>query len=87
MSDAPRLPYGHQWIDERDIEAVTEVLRGGWLTTGPKVREFENALAELAGVSRAVVVNSGSATLRVRLGVSLIQQRVERLVPRFHVGC
>ena len=74
MSDAPRLPYGHQWIDERDIEAVTEVLRGGWLTTGPKVREFENALAELAGVSRAVVVNSGSA-LRSEEHTSELQSR------------
>lgn len=65
MSDASRLPYGRQWIDERDIEAVTEVLRGDWLTTGPKVEEFENALAERVGVSRAVVVNSGSAALHV----------------------
>lgn len=52
MSDLPRLPYGRQSIDERDIEAVTEVLRGDWLTTGPKVQEFENALAELTGVPR-----------------------------------
>ncbi|MCH7600602.1 MAG: UDP-4-amino-4,6-dideoxy-N-acetyl-beta-L-altrosamine transaminase [Myxococcales bacterium] len=65
MSDLPRLPYGRQSIDERDIEAVTEVLRGDWLTTGPKVQEFENALAELTGVPRAVVVNSGSAALHV----------------------
>ena len=65
MNHEPRLPYGHQWIDERDIEAVTEVLRGDWLTTGPKVPEFEDALAELVGVSRAVVVNSGSAALHV----------------------
>jgi len=65
VSDASPLPYGRQWIDERDIEAVVEVLRGDWLTTGPKVQEFERALASATGVSRAVVVNSGTAALHV----------------------
>lgn len=65
MGDLSQLPYGRQWIDERDIEAVVEVLRGDWLTTGPKVQEFEDALACVTGVPRAVVVNSGSAALHV----------------------
>ncbi len=65
MTDRSRLPYGRQWIDEPDIEAVVEVLRGDWLTTGPKVREFETALAAAVGVPRATVVNSGSAALHV----------------------
>ena len=40
------LPYAHQVIDERDIEAVSAALRSDWLTTGPRVPEFEAALAE-----------------------------------------
>jgi hypothetical protein len=39
------LPYGRQSIDEADIQAVVEVLRSDWLTTGPKVGEFEEASA------------------------------------------
>jgi perosamine synthetase len=65
VGDSSHLPYARQWIDERDIEAVVEVLRGDWLTTGPKVQEFERALAAVTGVSRAVVVNSGTAALHV----------------------
>ena len=37
------LPYAHQVIDERDIEAVTAALRSDWLTTGPRVPQFEAA--------------------------------------------
>ena len=43
------LPYGRQSIDEDDIAAVVEVLRSDWLTTGPKVAQFERALAAVAG--------------------------------------
>ena len=48
------LPYGRQSISEADIEAVTAVLRGDWLTTGPAVAAFEDAVAELAGGHRTV---------------------------------
>ena len=57
------LPYGRHTITEADIEAVATVLRSDWLTTGPKVAEFERALAEFVGVRHAVVVNSGTAAL------------------------
>ena len=43
------IPYGKQYIDEDDIRAVNEVLRSPYLTTGPKVEEFENKLCELTG--------------------------------------
>jgi dTDP-4-amino-4,6-dideoxygalactose transaminase len=59
------LPYGHQSIDESDVEAVAAVLRGDWLTTGPSVRAFEDDLARISGVSRAVSVTSGTAALHV----------------------
>jgi dTDP-4-amino-4,6-dideoxygalactose transaminase len=59
------LPYGHQSIDESDVEAVAAVLRGDWLTTGPSVRAFEKDLAAISGASRAVSVTSGTAALHV----------------------
>ncbi len=57
------LPYGRQSIDEADIEAVVEVLRSDWLTTGPKVEEFEEAFAERVGAEHAVSFSSGTAAL------------------------
>ncbi len=57
------LPYGHQWIDESDIKAVVEVLRSDWVTTGPKVAEFEAKLADYVGAKYAVVFSSGTAAL------------------------
>ncbi|MCD9023664.1 UDP-4-amino-4,6-dideoxy-N-acetyl-beta-L-altrosamine transaminase [Cohnella silvisoli] len=57
------LPYGRQWIDERDIEAVSAVLRGDYLTTGPLVPEFEGKLAEKVGARYAVAFANGTAAL------------------------
>lgn len=57
------LPYGKQYIDQDDIQAVLKVLQSDWLTTGPKVAEFECALAKRAGASYAVTFNSGTAAL------------------------
>lgn len=57
------LPYGRQSIEEADIHAVVEVLRSDWLTTGPKVGEFEEAFAERVGAKHAVSFSSGTAAL------------------------
>lgn len=62
MSDQP-LPYGRQWVDENDIQAVVDVLRGDFLTTGPAVEAFESALCQATGAAHAVAVNSGTAAL------------------------
>ncbi|NUO97582.1 MAG: aminotransferase class V-fold PLP-dependent enzyme [Nonomuraea sp.] len=59
------LPYGRQSIIESDIEAVAEVLRGDWLTTGPAVRLFESELARWTGGVPCVSVTSGTAALHV----------------------
>jgi perosamine synthetase len=57
------LPYGHQQIDDEDINAVVEVLRSDWITTGPKVAEFEEAFAAYVGSKYAVSFSSGTAAL------------------------
>lgn len=61
------LPYGHQEIDEDDIAAVVAALRSDWLTTGPKVAEFEQAFAEAVGTREAVAVSSGTAALHAAM--------------------
>jgi len=63
----PFIPYAHQWIDEEDIQAVIEVLHSDWLTTGPKVGEFEQAVADYVGAKHAVAVSSGTAALHAAM--------------------
>src|SRR3989344_1716151 len=57
------IPYGHQSIDNADIEAVKSVLKSDWLTQGPKIGEFERALARYCGAKYAVAFSSGTAAL------------------------
>src|SRR6476646_8915479 len=57
------LPYGHQSIDEADIQAVVATLRSDWLTTGPKIAECEDAFAARTGARHAVSFSSGTAAL------------------------
>jgi UDP-4-amino-4,6-dideoxy-N-acetyl-beta-L-altrosamine transaminase len=57
------LPYGRQSIDESDIQAVVGTLRSDWLTTGPRVAEFEEAMAAWVGAKYAVSFSSGTAAL------------------------
>lgn len=57
------IPYGRQSIDEEDIQAVVEVLRGDYLTTGPKIAEFEKAVCDYTGAKYAVAVSNGTAAL------------------------
>jgi UDP-4-amino-4,6-dideoxy-N-acetyl-beta-L-altrosamine transaminase len=59
------IPYGRHHIDEEDINAVVDVLRHGWLTQGPKVPEFEAAVAKRVGAKYAVAVSNGTAALHM----------------------
>jgi len=59
------IPYGRQHITEADIEAVVNVLKGDFLTQGPKIAEFEAAFAEYIGCKYAVAVSNGTAALHL----------------------
>lgn len=59
------IPYGRQTIDESDIQAVVDVLRSDYLTTGPKVSEFEKKAADYVGANYAVAVCNGTAALHI----------------------
>lgn len=65
MDGEPFLPYGRQTIEEEDLRAVEDVLRSDWLTQGPRVADFERALAERCGARHAVAVSSGTAALHL----------------------
>ncbi len=75
------LPYGRQSLDEEDIKAVTAVLRSDWLTTGPKVGEFEEAFASAVGAPHAVAVSSGTAALHAAVYALGIGPGDEVIVP------
>ena len=74
------LPYGHQNIDDSDIAAVVEVLKSEWLTTGPKVSEFEQAFAAMTGAKQAVAVQNGTAALHCAIYALNIQPGDEVIV-------
>jgi UDP-4-amino-4,6-dideoxy-N-acetyl-beta-L-altrosamine transaminase len=59
------IPYGRQSINSEDIKAVSDTLGSDWLTTGPKVKEFEAAFAEKVGSKYAVAASSGTAALHL----------------------
>ena len=59
------IPYGHQSIDASDIASVIKVLKSGWLTQGPKIKEFEGNLCKYTGARYAVSVSSGTAALHL----------------------
>jgi len=75
------IPYGKQWIDKDDINAVVDVLRSDWLTTGPKVAEFERAFAGFAGAREAVAVCNGTAALHTAMYAIGIGPGDEVIVP------
>jgi perosamine synthetase len=75
------LPYGRQAIDDDDRAAVAAVLKSDWLTTGPKVAEFEEAFALAVGAREAVAVNSGTAALHAAMHALGIGPGDEVIVP------
>jgi len=79
----PSISMSAPDIDETDVEAVAEVLRSGRLALGPRAEEFEQRIAEYAGVPHAVVVSSGTAALHLILKGLACGPGDEVLVPSF----
>ncbi len=75
------IPYGRQTIDEDDIQAVVEVLQSDYLTTGPKVEEFEAAICQYTGAKYGVAVSSGTAALHSAMFALGIGPGDEVIVP------
>lgn len=75
------LPYGRQSVIEADVAAVAEVLRSDWLTTGPKVAEFERTLAAFTEAKHAVAVSNGTAALHAAMYALGIGPGDEVVVP------
>ena len=65
------IPYGRQSLEAEDLKSVVEVLESDYLTTGPRVREFENALCSHFGCQEAIAVSSGTAALHLAASVLL----------------
>ena len=75
------LPYGKQEIGDADIKAVVEALCSGWLTTGPRVSEFEKVFAAHCGAGEGVAVNSGTAALHCAMRAIGVAPGDEVIVP------
>lgn len=67
---APFLPFTRPEIDEATIQGVVDVLRSGWITSGPKVKEFEAELSKYCGGRPVRVFNSGTCTMEIALRVA-----------------
>lgn len=65
MSQTRYIPYGRQCVNEEDIQAVIETLRSDYLTTGPKIQEFERKVADYCGARYGVAVSNGTAALHI----------------------
>ena len=67
------IPYGKQSISDEDIQAVIETLKSDFITTGPKVAEFEESVAKFADAKYAVAVSNGTAALHCAMFAIAIQ--------------
>lgn len=67
------IPYGRQWVDDGDIKEVVKVLKSDWLTQGPKIEEFEKAVAKYCRTKYAVAVSSGTSALYIAYRVAKIK--------------
>jgi len=74
------IPYGHQSINDDDVRAVVESLSSDWLTMGPRVAEFENAIAAVANTSGAVAVTSGTAALHTAYAAMQLEADADVIV-------
>jgi dTDP-4-amino-4,6-dideoxygalactose transaminase len=81
ITETKFLPFNRAFIEEQDIEEVLAVLRGGWLTTGPRVKEFEAAFSEFTGAAHSVALSSCTAALHLALAAVGVAEGDEVIIP------
>lgn len=91
------VPFSPPDMSEAEIEQVAEALRSGWITTGPKTKDFEHQIAEYVGTQKAVCLNSATAAMEMALRLIGVGPEDEVIVPAYtytasasvtqHVGC
>ena len=67
-----RVPLCRPWVGEEEVRAVAEVIRSGWLSTGPRTLEFEKEFARYVGAKHAVATSSCTSALHLSLVASVI---------------
>lgn len=77
------IPFSPPDISEREIESVVETLRSGWITTGPKTKEFEKQIVAYVGTERVVCLNSSTAAMEMTLRLLGIGPGDEVIVPAY----
>ena len=77
------IPFSPPDMSELEIKEVTEALKSGWITTGPKVKEFERKIAAYCGVNKAVCLNSQTACAELALRVLGVEEGDEVIVPAY----
>lgn len=81
LQKVQEIPFHRAAVGEEEIAAISEVIRSGWLTMGPKTVEFEERFASYIGASHAIAVSSGTAALHLALDAVGIQPGDEVLIP------
>ena len=75
------VPFHRAPVGEEEVQAVSEVIRSGWLTMGPKTFEFEREFAKYVGARHAIAVSTGTAALHLSLEAAGVQAGDEVLLP------
>ena len=83
MKDKRNIPFSPPDMSEDEINEVADTLRNGWITTGPKVKEFERQIANYVGVNKAVCLNSQTACAEMALRVLGVGPGDEVIVPAY----
>lgn len=83
MSIKKNIPFSPPDMSEREITLVSEALRSGWITTGPRTKEFEKTIAEYCHTNKAVCLNSATACMELILRVLGIGPGDEVIVPAY----
>ena len=91
------IPFSPPDMSEAEVAQAAEAIRSGWITTGPRVKEFERRIAECCGTAKAVCLNSATAAMEMALRLIGVGPEDEVIVPAYtytatasvtqHVGC